>query len=349
MADPDLSVIVPNWNGALLLPACLESIRRHSSSVKTEVVVFDNGSTDESLQVIRGAGAGMDVQVVEAERNLGFASACNGGIRAARAGVILLLNNDAELCGDLRLGLDYLAANPRLGACQGPLLMTDRRHVDSVGSLMGPAGFLRHEHIGELVDSCPDSMAVFSVKGAAMWLRREALGGRPPFDDDAFAYFEESDLCWRLWVEGWEVSFSDKLPPVVHKIGATSTRLSPALCQFHSFKNRLRAILRYTEGRTLVRMLPRHILWSATIAGGLTLTGDRTIGPAVVRALWWNARRAGETVRERRVVAARRAVSDREIFRRVGVPLSLRDLQRQSLRGNAAEQLAIRSTNGEGR
>lgn len=347
MADPDVSIVIPNWNGASLLPACLESIRLHSTDVKAEIVVFDNGSTDRSLQLIDELGVGMDVQVVRAERNLGFASACNGGLLAARAGVVLLLNNDAELRGDLRLGLDYLAMNPNVAACQGLLLMADGRHVDSVGSLLGPAGFLRHECIGELADACPARMDVLSVKGAAMWLRREALGDRPPFDDDAFAYFEESDLCWRLWVEGWEVAFCDQLPPVVHRIGATSTRLPPALCQFHSCKNRLRAILRYTEGRTLLQMLPRHLLWSAVIAGGLTLKGNGATSLAMVRALWWNVCRAGRTLRERRAVSIRRTASDGQIFARVGVPMSLRDLRRQAVRADAAEHLAGGHLHGE--
>jgi len=173
-----------------------------------------------------------------------------------------------------------------------------------------------------------------------MWLRREALSGASPFDEDAFAYFEESDLCWRLWLRGWTVCYDNQLPTVVHDIGQTSSRLPRELCQFHSFKNRFRAVLRYTERRTLLSMFPRHIAWCLVIAAGLAIQGHPRQSVAAMRGLIWNARRASLIVQERRRIRAARAISDQELFAQVGTTLSLRDLRRQTAQGDDAEMRA---------
>src|SRR5690349_1118470 len=87
-----VSVVIPNWNRADLLAAALASVARQTHTV-TETIVVDNGSTDNSVDVARKAGA----RVVQLERNRGFCRAVNEGVRAAASEWVLILNNDVEI------------------------------------------------------------------------------------------------------------------------------------------------------------------------------------------------------------------------------------------------------------
>ncbi|CAG0946694.1 partial PGL/p-HBAD biosynthesis glycosyltransferase, partial [Anaerolineae bacterium] len=88
-----LSVIIPNWNGARLLPVCLNALRQQTCR-DFETIVVDDASTDESRELI--ARDFPEVRVVALTPNRGFAPAVNEGIRTARGAVIVLLNNDTE-------------------------------------------------------------------------------------------------------------------------------------------------------------------------------------------------------------------------------------------------------------
>jgi len=90
---PFVSIVILNYNGAHYLPICLEAVRgQQYPSDRFEVIVSDNGSTDGSLELLRGQYPW--VRVIANRRNLGFASGCNAGIAASRGEYIVLLNND---------------------------------------------------------------------------------------------------------------------------------------------------------------------------------------------------------------------------------------------------------------
>lgn len=92
-ALPFVSIVIPNYNGAHYLPACLEAVcSQQYPPDRLEVIVSDNGSTDGSTDLLRNRYPW--VRVIENGRNLGFASGCNAGIRASRGDYIVLLNND---------------------------------------------------------------------------------------------------------------------------------------------------------------------------------------------------------------------------------------------------------------
>src|ERR1700682_1215585 len=95
---PRVTVVIPNWNGSALLAKVLEDLRAQTLPI-SEVIVVDNGSTDDSAGVAAGGGA----RVIEMGRNAGFGPAVNAGIGASLGEWILILNNDVEL------GADWLA------------------------------------------------------------------------------------------------------------------------------------------------------------------------------------------------------------------------------------------------
>ena len=88
---PLVAVVIPNWNGATLLPACLAALQAQTYH-DHEVVVVDNGSHDASLEVLARFPS---VRVLRFARNRGFGAATNAGIRATASPSVATLNNDA--------------------------------------------------------------------------------------------------------------------------------------------------------------------------------------------------------------------------------------------------------------
>jgi GT2 family glycosyltransferase len=148
------------------------------------------------------------VRLVELETNLGFAAACNRGVAAGTADVIVLLNNDVEVRSDF---LEQLVApfadGARLGSVAALLVRRDGRTIDSVGLAADRtlAGFARLAGRPVAEASAARPLLVGPSGGAAAYRRRawEDVGG---LDDRIFMYMEDLDLALRLRAAGWETA-----------------------------------------------------------------------------------------------------------------------------------------------
>jgi len=116
-----ITAIIPNWNRAPLLAAALESLRRQTRTPE-EIIVVDNGSSDDSASVARAAGA----RLIEMGENAGFARAVNAGIEGAAGEFIAILNNDVELDASwLQTLVDRLERDEGYGFATGKLHSSD--------------------------------------------------------------------------------------------------------------------------------------------------------------------------------------------------------------------------------
>jgi len=209
MASPPLvTVIVVNFNGLPDTEACLESVLA-SSYPRLRVMVVDNGSRGEDVAVLRRR-FGDRVEVVEAGRNLGYAGACNLGIGRALArgsDMVLLLNNDARLAPDCIHELVRAAlALPDAAALCPKIYFAERPHVvQSTGGRVSLwRGTARQVGRGE------EDRGQWSrleerdyADGACMLLTRRALEAVGPLDEEYFAYWEETDWCFRAREKGF--------------------------------------------------------------------------------------------------------------------------------------------------
>jgi GT2 family glycosyltransferase len=317
---PSLAVVIPTTRGGADLDACLTSLVDEAYPA-LDVVVVDNGSSP-SLDI---SGAFPGVRVVRNEENRGFAPACNQGIEASRGELVLLLNDDTVLeRGALRILVEALVTRPAWGACQAKLvLLDDPTRLDTAGSFLTSTGFLVHRGAFGRADALTDSDEIFAAKGAALLVRRRAVEQVGAFDADFFSYFEESDLCWRLWLGGWEVGFAAEAI-VRHRMGATAAGLMPAIVQFHSFKNRICALAKNLGRKRLAWMLPYHVALCLGLAVWWTLRGRADLGRAILRALAWNVRHLPRTLRKRAATQRLRRIEDRDLMPRITRKASLR-------------------------
>ena len=122
--NPDISVIIVNYNGGQDIIDCLESLQTSQANASLEIIVVDNDSTDGSTERIKSQFE--SVRIIELGENRGFAAACNVGIEAANSNTILLLNPDTLVVDDA-IGKMYraLVQHPNLGVVGARMLNTE--------------------------------------------------------------------------------------------------------------------------------------------------------------------------------------------------------------------------------
>ena len=235
--ESTVTVVIPNWNGLHLLPACLSALGEQSIS-DFEIVIVDNGSTDSSVTWIRENYPG--VRVLVNRENLGFAVAVNQGIGASQSKYVALLNSDTKA------GRNWLASlveaaegDPHVGMCASKMLFADRPDViNSTGICLDLAGIAWDCRGGEADDDAEqDLQEVFGPCGGAALYRRTMLEEIGLFDEDFFAYLEDVDLAWRARRAGWRALYVPAAR-VLHHHSATAVEGS-SFKSFHLGRNKI--------------------------------------------------------------------------------------------------------------
>ncbi|MEC9465830.1 MAG: glycosyltransferase family 2 protein [Myxococcota bacterium] len=200
-----VSVVIPTWNSASCILACLRSLVGQSIA---EIVVVDNGSTDDTATLVRDFDS--RITLISLDTNEGFATAANLGIRATTGNFVLLLNDDATLePGYVHALTLTLRAYPNAASAVGKLLKphVHPAHIDSAGIVLNRYALrpLDRGHGDVDAGQYDTPGTVFGVSAAAALYRRAALDGlnEEPFDTSLFAYYEDVDLAWRLARAGW--------------------------------------------------------------------------------------------------------------------------------------------------
>lgn len=310
---PLVSVIIVNWNGFKNLKECIGSLKNVDYK-PLEIVVVDNGSRDESIKYLEKEKKSFGkLIIVKNKTNLGYAEGNNQGFEASNGDLILLLNNDTLVDKDfLEVLVNKLIKDKKIGGIQPKILSYPQKEViDSIGSYFINTGFLYH--LGHNKNDSPKynkDAEIFSMKGACMLFRREVIekvGGI--FDPDYFAYFEETDLCQRIWIAGYKVVYTSK-SKIYHKGGETAKKLNSTFVLYNSYKNRFYTYLKNFELLTLVKVFPLHLIFCETSMIAYLLTFNFPLAIATQKALLWNMQNLKKIREGRKKIRQMRRVSD---------------------------------------
>jgi GT2 family glycosyltransferase len=159
-------------------------------------------------------------------------------------------------------------------------------------------------------------VSVFATVGAALLVRRDVFDQLGGFEDSYFAYYEESDLCWRARIAGHEVRVVPSAR-ITHVGSATTGRVfAPHDVRYLSFRNRIRTNLANPAGPTLWRIVPAHVAACLAFAAFYLVTGRARSSAAVLQAVWWTVGNRDVWSEQRRRVQAMRRRPDGEVLRR---------------------------------
>lgn len=218
-----VSVIIPNWNGMRFIGMCLDSLRR-STFEDFEVIVVDNGSVDGSREWIEQNYPW--VRLIRNPENMGFATACNQGIRASAGDYIVLLNNDIEVEPDWLTELyQGMERHPECGMGTTKMMFLDDREVFyNTGDLFHAWSSGGGRGQGEKdVGQYDKEDYVFGACAGAGIYRKELFDTVGIFDEDFFIFAEDVDLNMRSQLEGFKTVYLPKAK--VYHIGTATVGL----------------------------------------------------------------------------------------------------------------------------
>lgn len=296
-----VAAVIPNWNTARHLSACLDSLA--AQRVDIEILVVDNGSSDESIQLLTARR----VPHVALTENVGFARAVNLGVAKTAAPLILVLNADCVLAeGCLATMNGALAEDARIGGVQPRILQARETHggarIYSAGQSLTRCGVAFERGWDQ-----PDGpqfgrdCEVFGVSGAACLLRRELFDELGGYDESYFAFYEDVDLNARARLRGWSFRYvADAVSFHVGHAGWGNQQKSHSFNVELTVRNRL---------ATAIKVLPpRGVLCSflvtlRSLAGSVRRGTSAAAMRGAFTALSWMPR----LLRERRRLRARSA------------------------------------------
>ena len=199
------SIVIPNLNGAGWLE---DSVRSCLAQTFTdfELIIIDNGSTDESLQIARNfAAENANCTLIENADNTGFSFAVNQGIRMAKGQYVVLFNNDAFAEPDWLAELIITADSDERIFSVASLMIRhfERELADDAGDYVNLLGWACKRGDGLYATRYQKQQRIFSACGGAALYRKSILNEIGLFDENFFAYLEDVDIGWRANTQGY--------------------------------------------------------------------------------------------------------------------------------------------------
>lgn len=289
MNEPAVDIVTVSYNSSAHFTDYVRALSELDyPRNKIKVIVVDNGSRDNSVGMLRGLLPKLPFacELVESDRNLGFAGGCNRGAMQGSAPFILFLNPDTSVVPNVvRRLIERTLSEPQAGLIE---------------AAQGPVELLKwHDPVSNYTDWC---------SGAALLARREAFVEVRMFDTFFFpAYCEDVDLSWRMWLAGWKCVYEPRAR-VRHDTMPEEGEVKPG---------EVRLSVRYSFAMRLIYDSPRGVL-GHLIRGIRYLISPRTESfrrKGVVEGFWTIARSIRYLLGRRRAAqAALRNSSERDRF-----------------------------------
>jgi len=277
--DKKIAIVILNWNGSSFLKRFLPSVIACSTG-NVEIVVADNGSTDDSKLLINSLFP--TVIYLQLDKNYGFAEGYNRALERITSDYFVLLNSDVEVTpGWLEPMLDLMENDPDTGICQPKILSLDRpdefEYAGAAGGFIDRFGYpycrgrilqAVEKDQGQYDDSIPVSWA----SGACMMVRSHLWKACNGFDSDFWAHMEEIDLCWRSQHLGYKIFICPE--SVVYHIGGGTLNYNNPLKIHLNFRNNLYLLFKNLPGKQLAVILPARMVLDGVAAFAFLFKGE---------------------------------------------------------------------------
>lgn len=296
------SVIILNWNGAKMLRQFLPNVLENTNNPDYEVIVADNGSTDNSIDAVQEINTSAlmkgiaPARIFPFETNLGFAAGYNQAISQVDSEYVVLLNSDVEVTPNwLDPLITYMDRHPEVAACQPKILSWKAKqdgkqifeHAGAAGGHIDKLGYPYcrgriMDFIEEDSSQYDSNESCFWASGACMCVRAEIYEEIGGLDEAFFAHMEEIDLCWRLNARSWWVACVPK--SVVYHVGGASLNYGNPRKTFLNFRNNLLMLYKNTPRKRLIPIMIARFFMDYAAALNDLVHGRFANSWAIVRA-----------------------------------------------------------------
>ena len=250
----NISVIILNWNNKNLLQKFIPIVLKNSFLPNVEIVVADNGSTDDSIEWLKTNYP--QIRIIEFPMNYGFSEGYNKAIATIKSEFSVLLNSDVAPAENwLQPLVDIMKKNSKVAAVVPKIKdynnPTKFEYAGAAGGFIDRFGYtfcrgrifdLIEDDNGQYDDEC----IIFWGSGAALMVRTELFKTTGGLDKDFFAHMEEIDWCWRLKNMGYEIMFTHKSE--VFHVGGATLPYNNVKKSFLNFRNNLFLLVKNKHG-----------------------------------------------------------------------------------------------------
>ena len=333
--EPTTTIIVLNWNGKAHLKDCFQAIAGQTYR-RIHPLMVDNGSSDDSVAYVREHFP--DVEIVINDDNLGFGGGNNVGIAHARTPYVMILNNDTRMDPDCVGELvTTLESNPRCGSAASKVMLSlEENMIDAAGIEVCPDGLALGRGRMESGDGFTEATEIFFSSDCCTLYRKEMLDDiavyGEVYDEDFFAYADETDLGWRAQLRRWRCFYNPKAI-VWHHHSASSGSASPFKALLVE-RNRIWVVVKNFPLWLVIRggfyTVSRYWWQACGVFGGVGRAGDfgkehgkvHLVGvllKAFAQAIWGLPR----MLRKRRHIMKHKMIGNREIrelLKQYGIP-----------------------------
>lgn len=285
-----VSVAILNWNGKSMLQKFLPSVCADSVMDDAQVVVADNGSTDDSLQFLEQNYP--DVKIIPFDKNYGFAEGYNKTLQALDSEYVVLLNDDVQTSpGWLKSLVDFMDCNPDVVACQPKIMAFNNNtffeHAGACGGFLDRFAypFCRGRIMNVVEEDNGQYDTVIDLlwaSGAALMVRRSDYLNCGGLDALFFAHMEEIDLCWRLRSRGHRIVCVPQ--SVVYHVGGGTLSAANPRKTYLNFRNNLLMIYKNEPSACFVLVVRFFLDYLAAFV--FLLKFDFSNFKAVLKARW---------------------------------------------------------------
>lgn len=295
--SPKVAVVILNWNGRKHLEQFLPSVTA-ATYENFEVIVADNGSTDNSLSFLQLHYPG--IRTILFKENYGFAKGYNEALKQVKADYYVLLNSDVEVQpGWLEPMVELLEKDRSIAACQPKILSWHNKklfeYAGAAGGWLDKYGYPFAK--GRVFDICEEdkgqydqSEPIFWASGASLFIRPAVYHAVKGFDEYFFAHQEEIDLCWRIQLAGHKIYSCPS--SVVYHVGGGTLPKGNSLKTYLNFRNNRIMLSKNLPLSKKIWVMPARNLLDGISAWKGLLSGDGGYFIAILRAQlsfikWW--------------------------------------------------------------
>lgn len=309
-AEPAIAVVIVARDAGDYLEHVVHCLLRQTLKPR-RVIVVDNASSDGAVDALERRHP--ELEVARPGRNLGFAAGNNAGVWAATdCEWVALLNPDAFPEPDWLAWLARAAREHPACSMVGSRLLraTAPGELDGTGDVYHVSGLAwRRDHRRPVEKGAPGG-EVFSVCAAAAMYRRDVFLSAGGFDERFFCYFEDTDLAFRLRLQGHHCWYEPR--SVVRHVGSGTAGVESDFTIYHSHRNLVWTYVKNMPGSLFWIYLPQHVLLNLLSVGWFSIRGQSRV---ILRAKRDALRDLPRILRDRRMTQAGRRVESGELLR----------------------------------
>ncbi len=260
------AVVILNWNGVQFLKDFLSIVIRFSQSDSTEIILADNGSTDDSIRYIKENFP--EIRLILFDKNYGFTGGYNKALDQIDAEYFVLLNSDVEVTENwIEPIISMMDADSSIAAAMPKIISYAERgnyeYAGASGGFIDKYGypFCRGRIIGTVEEDkgqYDDIREIFWASGAAMFIRADLYKKAGGLDNDFFAHMEEIDLCWRLKNMGYKIVVNPK--SIVYHVGGGTLPNNSSRKIFLNYRNNLLLLIKNLPKKKIIPIIISRLI-----------------------------------------------------------------------------------------